>query len=175
MQQSRNKRNTIYVTIDGRKMPVTEAAEEFGMMPETLRNRIRKGWKAERAVQIQRRVSPLADIVNFKGEDVALVELAKQQGISLICLKKRMRSGMTAEEAVAKPLETRGGDASKKRVVLNGEEGTIKEFAERRGMSRTELGAIYARMNILGWTVEQAFGLAPRPKRTAWNKKPVAS
>ena len=49
-ENSRNKRNTIYVTIDGKTMPMVEAAELYGKDPQLARARICRGWEPERAL-----------------------------------------------------------------------------------------------------------------------------
>jgi hypothetical protein len=43
-EQQRNKSNTIYVTWDGKRIPLIEAAERAGLFSSTVRRRIRAGW-----------------------------------------------------------------------------------------------------------------------------------
>lgn len=49
-EQARNTRANRLVEIDGRAMPVVEAAESIGMAQVTFATRIRRGWSVERAV-----------------------------------------------------------------------------------------------------------------------------
>lgn len=50
-QQQRNRRNTIYVTYKGKRLPLAELAEQFGIKHQTLRGRIVHGWDLEKAIQ----------------------------------------------------------------------------------------------------------------------------
>lgn len=49
-QNQRNRRNTVFVTHEGRTAPLTEFCEEFGVNPNNVRNRIVRGWSFERAI-----------------------------------------------------------------------------------------------------------------------------
>ena len=51
-QQTRNKSNNHYLTFEGRTMSMWDWADEIGMKPETLLNRIRKGWEVREAILI---------------------------------------------------------------------------------------------------------------------------
>lgn len=48
--QSNNKRNNHLITYNGRTMTLSQWAEELGMNPATLRNRIVSGWSIEKAL-----------------------------------------------------------------------------------------------------------------------------
>lgn len=48
--QSRNRRNNIFVTVNGKRMVVRDAAEVCGLSYGMVRNRIWRGWTAQRAV-----------------------------------------------------------------------------------------------------------------------------
>ena len=50
IQQGNNKRNTHFVTIDGRTMSVAEWCRELGMHSGTVRARISNGWTAHKAL-----------------------------------------------------------------------------------------------------------------------------
>lgn len=49
-QQARNKRTTTIVEYAGVKKPVSDWADEIGIKATTLRNRLRRGWSAEKAL-----------------------------------------------------------------------------------------------------------------------------
>ena len=48
--QSRNKRNTVHLTLGDRTQHITAWARELGMAPATLRLRLRNGWSMDRAL-----------------------------------------------------------------------------------------------------------------------------
>jgi hypothetical protein len=48
--QSRNRDYVIRVTHDGRTQTLTEWAEELGISRKALQQRIKRGWKVERAL-----------------------------------------------------------------------------------------------------------------------------
>lgn len=49
-QNARNKRNTPYVTLDGRTFVPVHLAKEYFVKADTIRSRLRKGWKGWEAV-----------------------------------------------------------------------------------------------------------------------------
>jgi hypothetical protein len=51
VQQQRNRDNCVYVTVDGRRMTVTEAAEILGLKRDTVFSRLKMGWSFEDAVK----------------------------------------------------------------------------------------------------------------------------
>lgn len=50
-EQSRNRRGTANIPFDGRLVTVTELSEITGTPEHLLRNRLRRGWPLERAIQ----------------------------------------------------------------------------------------------------------------------------
>jgi hypothetical protein len=52
-QQARNQRKTIFITYDGRDIPLIEAAELFGIRYLTLKYRIQHGWSVNRALNLE--------------------------------------------------------------------------------------------------------------------------
>ena len=49
-QQSRNKRNTVYVEIDGVRRPVADVADEHHVNRAVFKTRLRMGWDVQRAI-----------------------------------------------------------------------------------------------------------------------------
>jgi hypothetical protein len=49
-ENQRNKRNTAFIVLSGRRIPLVEAAETAGIPVTTLRHRLDRGWSPERAV-----------------------------------------------------------------------------------------------------------------------------
>lgn len=58
LEQQRNLRNNFLVTLHGKEIPLSQAAAEVGMRPNSLLTRIIRGWPIERALSepIQKRV-----------------------------------------------------------------------------------------------------------------------
>ena len=104
-------------------------------------------------------------IITFNGSTKPLREWCATLGMTEICLRKRLAK-MSVQEAFTKPLESRGGNASKRIVTVGGFTGKIKGAANHFGVNPT---VVYARLD-LGWTMEQAVGIAPAPERVPWNK-----
>lgn len=48
--QARNRRTTHWIIVRGRKMTLTDAEREFGVIRQTILHRLNRGWSAERAV-----------------------------------------------------------------------------------------------------------------------------
>lgn len=48
--QAWNKRNTVYITINGKKMNLKEAEKNYGIKYQKIYNRLQRGWSPERAV-----------------------------------------------------------------------------------------------------------------------------
>lgn len=49
-EQTRNRRTTVYLTAFGETKKLIEWAEEKGISPDAIRNRIKRGWSVERAI-----------------------------------------------------------------------------------------------------------------------------
>ena len=48
--QNRNRRGNNYLTKDGETLTITDWAAKLGIHPQTLRNRLKRGWSAEEAL-----------------------------------------------------------------------------------------------------------------------------
>lgn len=49
--QAANRRDTLYITYDGKKMTIIEASEMYSIKYATLRDRINKGWNSKKAIE----------------------------------------------------------------------------------------------------------------------------
>lgn len=156
-QQNRNRRTTVFVTINGVRKPLAEHAEDYGITEVNLRARIARGFTPEQAVGIAARTNPLTTELTHGGVTLPFKVMAARHGLTTICLHKRLDSGMPLAEALTTPLSTRGGATSLQRVTVDGETNTIKHFAKKYGVE----GKVYARLK-LGWTLKEALGLKPR-------------
>jgi hypothetical protein len=49
--QNRNRRNSVVLELDGKKMTLAEWSREVGIAPKTLAHRLQIGWSAEKALR----------------------------------------------------------------------------------------------------------------------------
>ena len=56
-EQARNKRNTVFVEADGKRMSLTDYCEAIDLSSELVRLRMHKGWSIEEAVSVRPRPS----------------------------------------------------------------------------------------------------------------------
>ena len=49
-QQSRNRRSNVYYELHGRRLTVSDWAEQSGIKAKTIRERLRRGWELEKAI-----------------------------------------------------------------------------------------------------------------------------
>jgi hypothetical protein len=61
--QSRNKRNSVYVVYQGRKMLLIDLVEELGLSRDTVRYRLKSGWSMAQAIAL-----PIHSTVNGGGK-----------------------------------------------------------------------------------------------------------
>lgn len=52
-RQQRNRRNTVFIELNGRRQSLADWADETGIPAGTLSERLRRGWSAERALTTQ--------------------------------------------------------------------------------------------------------------------------
>ncbi len=166
-EQSRNRRNNVWIVAGGKKQVITDWANQIGENVETISLRMREyGWTPAQAVNQEQRINPLSNMLTYKGETLPTKDMAAKYGIDPEVLRGRLMRGIPVAVALTKPVsETRGGQASDKPVTVDGETNTLKYFCVKYGQPSPR---VYARVT-LGWTTRQALGLDPKPKRKAWN------
>ena len=49
-EQSRNRTNSVYIFIDGRKLQVDDYCEIYGVSKMAIKNRVRRGWSNDRII-----------------------------------------------------------------------------------------------------------------------------
>ena len=105
-EQSRNKSTTSYAEIDGITKSVIEWAEEFGINPRLLSDRLKAGWKTKSELS-----KPPVDIrhttskyITFNGKTLDQAGWAREIGISPTSLGKRLKNpNWTLEKALTTP------------------------------------------------------------------------
>ncbi len=148
------------ITFKGKPFESTAAlARHYGISYKTLHARLQSGWTLERAVD-----EPIGTLVTFRGKPFKSDSaLARHYGISPSNLHSRLAMGWPLEQALG--LETRPKQTRNAAIKV--------EFGGETFESMTDLAAHYGVKaptfcvrRKAGWTLEQALGVEPRPKRT---------
>ena len=166
-EQNENTRVSVRVNVDGETKSLRELSEMAGICKETARRRLGLGWTPEQVVGIENRTNPLTSEITFQGVTLPFKDMAEKHGLTVIMLHHRLDRGMSLEEALTTPRSTRGGDPSEKKIQWQGNEYSLKDLS---ALYNQDYKAVYARINKLGWSLEQALGLAPKPPRKPHNK-----
>lgn len=96
-EQNANKRNTVYVNVNGENVPLLKVSETACVSYDTLHNRVAKGWNAEEA----------ANTPSIR-ENVTLAKRAANAGLKYATVLNRIhRLGWSVEEAISTPARTR--------------------------------------------------------------------
>lgn len=95
-QQARNRRDNNTVTLNGRLLTVTEAAEITGVDRHTIARRLALGSNDDVACKKVRHGFA-------KNPDINITELARENGLPMNTLKVRLLRGWPLEEALAHP------------------------------------------------------------------------
>lgn len=101
-EQSRNKRNNIWLEFNGQRMILADWARFLGIEKNTLRSRIfQYGWSAEKALS-----TPInaprknSRFLTFRGETLPMCDWARRLGLDYKTLKSRLRAGWSIEKAL---------------------------------------------------------------------------
>lgn len=82
-------------------------------------------------------------------ENVSRMDLCRKYNINRVTLQARIDKGMTLEEALSTPVR----NINSEKIFFNGQEKTIKEWAEVTGIS---YNTIYQRLKVYGLSVAEA-------------------
>jgi hypothetical protein len=97
-QQNRNYSRVIYVDYNGKREPLIDLAERFGLNPATLRQRVQRfGWDIERALNTP---APTKATITIGGQPMLLNEACSAAGLSKWMVRKRLARGWSIEEAL---------------------------------------------------------------------------
>jgi len=94
-EQARNTRKTHLLTFNNESRCITDWAKQFGISPNTIRNRLSIGWTPDAAI-----TTPIANTPNhitFNGTTMNLSQWARQIGISNAALRWRLNRWPTAK------------------------------------------------------------------------------
>lgn len=135
----------------GKKLSIAAHARRFGLSPQTVRDRLHKGWSLRDALltcpKKGRKIVAL-------GQTKTVKEWAREVGITPGQMGYRLqRKDMTPEEAVTLARGERLYYTSRERVYAwQGEEMCISELARAAGLHRAALDSRLRK----GWTLERA-------------------
>ena len=107
-EQSRNKRNTVKVTVNGHTIPLAEAAEQLGVSRKLAWTRMQRGWTVEEALQLHTRsykagVSKRNVFLTLHGKTMTAAEWARERGFHVGLIEKRLNRGWTVQETLLRP------------------------------------------------------------------------
>ena len=169
------------VTISGRRYPsICAAAHAHGVSKATVLSRIASRWKLKDAVSTPA-VSTQPIPITFRGQRFESVEeAANALGVNSSSLKALRRRGMSDDSALEELIAREKGRskllAQRERFKARvREQGYVGQAGiELRGVRYATLAALADSFAVspatlrnrlrLGWTLEQAVGLAERPK-----------
>lgn len=108
-EQSRNKRNNVWIEFDGKRMVRRDWEKHLGMRKGTLSQRlISYGWTVERALTTPCG-SPRKNsiLLTHNGQTKPMVDWARELGVNYATVKTRHALGLSFEE-IFSPISSRG-------------------------------------------------------------------
>jgi hypothetical protein len=177
-EQTRNRRNSRLITVDGVTRNLIDWAHLAGLSTTAISLRIKNGWDLHDAISVpsgqpnpkpvhrgpgRRRVMWLT----IDGETKIVSEWAALSGTHAGTISTRIRNGWDAKRAVFEPLVDRREIANKRRsnriVTISGEGRSVADWARHTGVPAS---TIYARLHA-GWAPERAvFAPVTDPQET---------
>lgn len=121
-QQSYNRRNTVHVERNGRRMPASFAADEASLPRDRVRRRVKAGRPPFQPLR-----EPIT--VTSDGRTGTLLQWSKWSGMSIRMLYKRYDAGHRGSDIVSKP--PRGDGYS---FIVNGEPYTLASASDAFGI-----------------------------------------
>lgn len=159
-QQQRNKRQNIFVTMDGETLCMAEWEERYNIAHKMVWKRMLKGMTFEEAVKTPN-PGKYNHIITCNGETHHLAEWSRITGIKENALRARLKSGnFTIEQAINESANSRYNRNIS--VEYNGETKSLREWSEVLGISYRTLTL---RLFHFGYTIEETFTTPPRAKR----------
>lgn len=87
----------------GQYLTLKEIAKMEGINPQTLANRISRGWDLDTAVKRATDVKINTTLYSWKGQEQTLRQIASQEGVDYRRLYTRVYRGWSLERAIAAP------------------------------------------------------------------------
>ena len=155
-EQAQNKRNTVYVDVNGESVAACKIANESGSDPRLVSRRLRDGWDVDKAISTQKILREVT--ITAFGETRSLSDWSETSGIPTSVIRKRISElGWNPEEAVTsdvRPTVALNPPEKKFKITdiveFDGQKVSLKDLAERHQLSRAN---ILQRLNR-GWDLE---------------------
>jgi hypothetical protein len=105
VENSWNRSATLWIEANGEKLPLAEWARRLGANPQTIADRLDRGWSPEDAVSRPPRSVAQPGVVTLVlyGREQRLFEWAKETGLTAATICKRLKRGWSIEEALTIP------------------------------------------------------------------------
>lgn len=141
-EQQRNKREQKLYTHNGKTQCATAWAEELGMIPNVLHERLRRGWGFEvaisRPVGLPRGTAPTAGnkrLLTHNGRTMTVREWADEMGVRPEVLRGRLEKGWSVEDTLTTGgQKRRSADSSRRLLTHDGRTMTILEWSDATGI-----------------------------------------
>lgn len=149
------------ITIDGKTLPVEDAAKVYGITKPLMLNRLRLGWSDRQIVGIDPRLKPGAKILSINGQTYdSISDAARAFNLDFNLVYSRIRGGWTPEQAVGiDPRRLPNNIGRPKELMIdNIKFESIKLAAKAYGIDyKVVKGRMYS-----GWSAREALGLDKR-------------
>jgi hypothetical protein len=101
-EQARNRGVTRFITANGQTRCLQEWADLLGSNPQTIADRLDRGWDPTQAVlQAPRDVAQPGTLnLTLSGRTMRLFEWARETGLSAATITRRLKRGWTVEQAL---------------------------------------------------------------------------
>ena len=101
-KQQRNTRSNRQLTLDGVTKCMAEWVEDLGIPRDTIRDRLKRGWPAERALTMPSQ-GRAARLLTLNGITKSLAEWSRDLGLPRTTIHERLSRGWPVEEALTTP------------------------------------------------------------------------
>lgn len=92
----------------GESKTLVQWAQQVGIHPDTIRQRLKRGFTVEQAIDPNGRAFSTAKTHTLNGKDHTIDEWAEIKGINRRTIDSRLRMGWTLEEALTRPVASNG-------------------------------------------------------------------
>ena len=146
-EQAKNKRNNVYITINGKTETATYFANKYNVNLATLCFRINKGWSPEEAI-----VPPEKTIFKLFGKEGTLSDFCRWFKINFPTVEDRLRRGWDIETSLITPAQ------EIKTYTAFGHTGNISELSKFFNINRK----VVSDRLLNGWEIEKALTAPPK-------------
>jgi hypothetical protein len=110
LEQSRNRRSTILITMDGETKCLEDWCRQYGIHRETVRSRINDGgWRVEDAIKTPAKpIDPITKQThNYKGEVGCVAYFAEKYQLTYRTVLRRLSLGWSIDAAIETPVRAK--------------------------------------------------------------------